>query len=357
MENHRKRLVPPKLRASEGGPPAAHDAEPFDGAEDDFLPVPDDPEACPEPGRGDAGDEPIRDVPPPPLHPPECPGFGVGGIDADSGTSGFYYLSGAPVPPTHPDHGPMDLLPRKPDGGFATYYYCAKAELQEWGIDHPPPLRRRHDGFTPEKIAIFIRTLRATGSVTDAARAAGITRKTAYDLYGREDAGYFRAAWDEAMRGPANVVLAATAYDRAINGVEEAVWYKGEFRGWRVRHDNRLLMWLLRVRDPLNFAPLDDLAGWLRHRDVEAHLPTEPMIDRLEAAERAWEKRAPGSEAGPAFPDPEAHRRAVLEESTDSEENPALEDRAGRAGEAAPPALEDGRAAGEAGRGDAEPAP
>ncbi|GAA4821739.1 hypothetical protein GCM10023232_18780 [Sphingosinicella ginsenosidimutans] len=50
---------------------------------------------------------------------------------------------------------------------------------------------------SPEKIAIFIRTLRATGSVTDAARAAGTTRKTAYDLYGREDAGYFRAAWDE----------------------------------------------------------------------------------------------------------------------------------------------------------------
>jgi hypothetical protein len=325
MENHRRR------------PPAAHDAEPDDEPFEDEEPVapvprtwdPADPLAnppwCDPP---DPDHVPLAEPVLPPLHPPEGPGFGIGGIVPEPAISGFYYLSGAPVPPTHPDHGPMHLLPRKPDGGFATYFYCSKGELREWGIDHPPPLRHRHDGFTPEKIAIFIRTLRATGTVTDAARAAGITRKTAYDLYGREDAGWFRAAWDEALRGPANVVLAATAYDRAINGVEEAVWYKGEFKGWRVRHDNRLLMWLLRVRDPLNFAPLDDLQGWLRHRDVEAHLPTEPMVDRLEAAERAWEERAPGSEALPAFPDPEARRRAALDEAKDPEP-PALEDRTG----------------------------
>lgn len=303
--------------------------------------------ACPEPRRrAEPPDEPFAEPDaepelehyvepvPPPLHPPEFPGFGVGGIAPDPARSGFYYLSGNPVPPTHPDHGPMHRLPRQPDGGFSAYYYCSREELHEWGIEHPPPQRHRHDGFTPEKIAIFIRTLRATGSVTDAARAAGITRKSAYDLYGREDAGYFRAAWDEALRGPANQVLAATAYDRAINGVEEAVWYKGEFRGWRVRHDNRLLMWLLRVRDPLNFAPLDDLQGWLRHRDVEPHLPVEPMVDRLAAAERAWEQRAPGSEALPAFPDLESRRRAALQESANSEESLALEDQTGEGGEA-----------------------
>lgn len=300
----------------------------------------DEPEACPEPSRGaqswdpadplanppwydppDPGDVPMPERVPPPLHPPEFPGLAVGGIVPAPEVSGFYYLSGAPVPPTHLDHGPMHLLPRKPDGGFAAYYYCSKAELQEWGIDHPPPLRHRHDGFTPEKIAIFIRTLRATGSVTDAARAAGITRKTAYDLYHRADAGYFRAAWDESLRGP-NIVMTSTAYDRAINGVEEAVWYKGEFRGWRVRHDNRLLMFLLRVRDPLNFAPLDDLQGWLRHRDLPAHLPTEPLVDRLEAAERDWQRRLPQSEAAPAFPDSESRRRAAHDEAREA--RPAL---------------------------------
>ena len=302
-------------------PSAAHDAEPFGQAS--FGP---DPLANPpwydEP---DPGYEPLRDEPPPPLHPPELTEAGIGaGWEPDPAVSGFYYINGKPVPPTHPDHGLMQLLPRRPDGGFSAYYYCSKEELEEWGIDHPPPQRHRHDGFTPEKIALFIRTLRATGSVTDAARAAGVARKTAYDLYNREDAGYFRHAWDESLRGP-NIVLTSTAYDRAVNGVEEAVWYKGEFKGWRVRHDNRLLMWLLRVRDPLSFAPLDDLQGWLRHRDVEAHLPTEPMVDRLEAAERAWEHRLPQIEAAPALPEAEARRRAALEDAS-AADPPALED-------------------------------
>jgi hypothetical protein len=313
MEPHRPRT------------PATDDSEPWS-------------DACPDQGQGEPDPHPYIERPPPPLHPPEYTGPGIGGVEPDPAESGLYYADGRPVPPTHPDHGPMHLLPRKEDGGFAAFYYCSKEELQEWGIDHPPPLRHRHDGFTPGKIAIFIRTLRATGSVTDAARAAGITRKTAYDLYGREDAGWFRRAWDESLRGPANAVLAATAYDRAINGVEEAVWYKGEFKGWRVRHDNRLLMFLLRVRDPLNFAPLDDLRGWLRHRDVEASLPTDQSVDRLEAAERDWQRRLPQSEAAPAFPDPETRRRAALEESTVSEDSrPALEDRTAPDGEESDP--------------------
>src|SRR5688572_4043146 len=157
MENHRTR------------PPAAHDAEPFDDEPfeaDDFEDAefedpdfdgdeplapatqswdpanplanppwydPPDPDYVPMP-------EPV----PPPLHPPEIT-FPVGGIVPDPAVSGIYFPSGKPVPPTHPDHGPMHLLPRRPDGGFAAYYYCSKAELQEWGIDHPPPLRHRHD--------------------------------------------------------------------------------------------------------------------------------------------------------------------------------------------------------------------
>ena len=170
MKNHPKR------------PSAAHEAEPDPGSlHDDWDSLPErwrnwdpvDPDAIPpwdDPVDPDA--EPMPEPFRPPLHPPEMTCFPVGGIVAEPEVSGFYYLSGKPVPPTHPDHGPMHLLPRWPNGGFAAYYYCSKAELELWGLHHPPPLRFRHDGFTPEKIAIFIRTLRATASVTDAARAA-----------------------------------------------------------------------------------------------------------------------------------------------------------------------------------------
>jgi hypothetical protein len=201
----------------------------------------------------------------------------------------------------------MHLLPRQEDGSFASYYYCSKEELADWEVDAPPPRRQRHDGFTPDRIQTFIRTLRATASVSDAARAAGVSRQTAYNLYHEADAGEFRRAWDEALCGP-NIVLASTAYDRAVNGVEEKVFYKGEFCGWRTRYDNRLLMWLLRVRDPLAFAPLDDLQGWLRHRDLEPHQPIEPVLDRLAAAEEDWGRRLPG-ESAPARPAPPALTR------------------------------------------------
>lgn len=332
--NSKRRPAAPDTEPEASPEPSRGDDDPFAFERDDSFDAEYRPDA---PSGADDSGPAYEEAPPPPLHPPEV--F-LHHAEPDPAVTGFYYLSGKPVPPTHPDHGPMHLLPRKPDGGFATYYYCSKEELELWGIDHPPPLRHRHDGFTPEKIAVFIRTLRATGSVTDACRSAGITRKTAYDLYNREDAAFFRQAWDESLRGP-NIVLTSTAFDRAVNGVEEAVWYKGAFKGWRVRHDNRLLMWLLRVRDPLNFAPLDDLQGWLRHRDVEQHLPTEPMVDRLEAAERAWENRLPQSEAALAFPDSEARRQAALEEARDTD----------------PLALEDRREPEEEGPGEAEPDP
>lgn len=204
--------------------------------------------------------------------------------------SGFFYRDGRPIPPTHPDHGPMALLPRQQDGSFAAYYYCSREELEDAEIDRPPPRRHRHDGFTAERQRIFIETLAATASVADAARAADIARTTAYRLYNSADAPGFRAAWDGALRMAMNV-LATTAFDRAVNGVEEIVYHKGDRVGVRWKYNDRLLMFLLRVRDPLNFAPLDDLQGWLRHRDAETPRPLEPALDRLAAAEQAWGDR------------------------------------------------------------------
>jgi AcrR family transcriptional regulator len=207
--------------------------------------------------------------------------------------TGFFFPNGAPVPPTHPDHGPMDQLPRMEDGRFAAYYYCSKAELKAIGLeDVTPPRRIRHDGWTAQKIADFLETLRASASVTDACRAVGMSRTSAYKLYHRKDSAHVRKAWDEALRH-CTAVLATTAFDRAVNGTEYKVFHKGEFVGWQVRHDNRHLQWMLRVRDPLNWAPLDDLEGWMRHRGIEKPEPVDASLDRLADAEEAWGQRLP----------------------------------------------------------------
>jgi len=65
---------------------------------------------------------------------------------------------------------------------------------------HPPIARPRHDGWTREKQATFILTLRRTRNVTRAAAAAEMSRESAYRLRARPSAAGFAAAWDHALR-------------------------------------------------------------------------------------------------------------------------------------------------------------
>lgn len=119
-----------------------------------------------------------------------------------------------------------------------------------------PALTRtiRHDGLTAERQAEFLEALAASGSISHAAAAIGISRTALYRLRNSPEGAEFRARWGEALR-EAMAMLADTALDRAVNGVSEPVWYKGEQIGERVRHDNRLLMFLLRAHDPATYAP------------------------------------------------------------------------------------------------------
>ena len=117
------------------------------------------------------------------------------------------------------------------------------------------PETPRHDGFTPERQAAFLDALAGSGSVSAAAQAVGLSRTAIYNLRNREDeaGAAFRAAWDARLK-QAVAVLAETAFDRAINGVEEPVFHKGEQIGTRIRHNDRLLMFLLKSLDPENYA-------------------------------------------------------------------------------------------------------
>ncbi|MGP1283311.1 MAG: hypothetical protein ACTS1X_10080 [Parasphingopyxis sp.] len=214
------------------------------------------------------------------------------------------YPSGEPMPETHPDHGPMRDIPRRADGSIAPYYYCSKAELEKWGeLDRPPARRRRHDGWTPERIEKFLEALRATASITDACRVVGKSRQSAYKLYNRKDSAHIRKAWDEALRACTNI-LATTAFDRAVNGTEEQVFHDGHFVGWRTRYDNRHLQWMLRARDPVNWAPLSELQGWMRQRAIERHEPVEASLERVAKAEEEWGQCLPGEDVRDALPEP-----------------------------------------------------
>lgn len=62
--------------------------------------------------------------------------------------------------------------------------------------------RIRHDGWTAERQLRFLDALARTRSVTRAAAAVGLTRKSAYRLRDRAEGALFAAAWDRTLRAP-----------------------------------------------------------------------------------------------------------------------------------------------------------
>jgi hypothetical protein len=111
----------------------------------------------------------------------------------------------------------------------------------------PVPVRGRRDGWTPARQRLFIAELYRTRSVTRAARAAGMSRTTAYELRDRPGAESFRAAWDAAYAhascpGPTSSDL---LWHRALYGVATPIVRKGEEVGVIVKPDNDALLRLL----------------------------------------------------------------------------------------------------------------
>src|SRR5690606_21298597 len=112
--------------------------------------------------------------------------------------------------------------PIRADGSVSPFYALDQDDLERLGQDTPrrDARRTRRDGWTLERQKLFIETLAATASVSESCRYVGLSRQSAHKLYQRSP--QFRAAWDEALKAAVGV-LAATAFDRAVNGTQEQV--------------------------------------------------------------------------------------------------------------------------------------
>jgi hypothetical protein len=97
----------------------------------------------------------------------------------------------------------------------------------------------RHDGWTPERKVRFLDRLAARGNVRLACRAAGMSPEAAYRLRRRDP--LFARGWAAALVKAREVTEQVLA-ERAIDGVEEKVWYRGELIDTRLRFDARLLL-------------------------------------------------------------------------------------------------------------------
>jgi len=108
----------------------------------------------------------------------------------------------------------------------------------------PPQKPARHDSWPLDTQAAFLRALSATHSVSEAARSVGKSRQSAYRLRSRLKGQPFDLAWEVAFHHSYDV-LAHTALERALNGVEVPVFFQGEQVGSYRRFDERLTVALL----------------------------------------------------------------------------------------------------------------
>jgi len=125
------------------------------------------------------------------------------------------------------------------------------------------PCRQPGDAGAGRRVwqAAFLECLRATGNVSEAARAAQIRRSRVYECRSRDQA--FAAAWADALEEAADR-LEMEAFRRAVEGIGEDRFFRGDVVGRVTRYSDRLLMFLLKARRPERFdgaAPQKDMAN------------------------------------------------------------------------------------------------
>lgn len=137
----------------------------------------------------------------------------------------------------------------------------------------PAPSPLPGDSWTRDRKRAFLLHLAETGCVRQACAHAGLSRQSAYKLRHRVSHSVFALAWDVAIHLSRQALL-DEATERALQGSEIPVWYRGEQVGTRIVHNDRLLMFLLaRKREPLH--PLLDA------REMAALFPA--MLDNVDA--------------------------------------------------------------------------
>ncbi|MBB4631316.1 hypothetical protein [Sphingosinicella soli] len=132
----------------------------------------------------------------------------------------------------------------------------------------------RHDGWTPRRRTLFLKTLAETANVRAAAVSAGKSACGVYALR-RRDADFARA-WDDAL-SLAMDELEAIAFDRIRNGVQKTVVRAGGVTVTITEYSDRLLMFMLSRRRPEAYAALvaaddDDDEELEIYRTVEARV-------------------------------------------------------------------------------------
>lgn len=150
---------------------------------------------------------------------------------------------------------------------------------------------------------VFLKILAKTGKVIEAARAVGLQSTTV--LYeARNDDEEFAAKWDAAILASADL-LEEAAWDRAVNGVEKPILFKGEVVASETVYSDSILLAMLASRKK----------EYRKSSQVDVNLEANvhvgvAVIPMVAADSKDWERQAhvvhDNQKMLPAFTDPGA---------------------------------------------------
>lgn len=96
----------------------------------------------------------------------------------------------------------------------------------------------------------FLTVLRETCNVSEAAKAAGVGRRTVYEWRDADTA--FRSSWDEAEQEAADK-LEREAWRRAVEGTDKPITFQGAITATYKEYSDRMLELLLKAHRPEKF--------------------------------------------------------------------------------------------------------
>jgi hypothetical protein len=127
--------------------------------------------------------------------------------------------------------------------------------------------------LTPKRKELFLEALRQHGNISKAARACGIQRSGVYEWRDQDEA--FAARWEDAIE-EAGDVLEDELFRRAVEGVTEPVFYKGEICGAVRKRSDTCLIFALKGAKPEkyreSFAVNATAVAAVTDKDTEAEL-------------------------------------------------------------------------------------
>jgi len=142
----------------------------------------------------------------------------------------------------------------------------------------------RGDRWTKWKMAEFLRHLAATHSVTAAARAVGMHRRSAYKLRSRLKGQPFDIAWEAAFRHGYDD-LAHAALELALEGEEVPHYHQGEIKGTHRKRHPQLMVQLLKMRNRVGTPMLGRYGAAAEYWSEN----WEQLVHRVETGSVSWD--------------------------------------------------------------------